>query len=53
MGMRLLLGYGRFCFFWVRDRRTLLDKFVQLLLSLTGALEGPLLLVVDAESASA
>jgi hypothetical protein len=35
-----------------RHRHTLLDKFVQLLLSLTGALEGPLLLVVDADSAS-
>ena len=36
-----------------RDRRTLLDKFVPLLLSFTGALEGPLLWVVDADSASA
>jgi DDE superfamily endonuclease len=35
-----------------RHRHTLLDKFVQLLLSLTGALEGSVLLVVDAYYAS-
>jgi hypothetical protein len=35
-----------------RDRRTLLDKFVQLFLSLAGELEGAALLVVDAYYAS-
>lgn len=35
-----------------RDRRTLLDKFVQLLLSVAGVLEGHVLLVVDAYYAS-
>jgi hypothetical protein len=36
-----------------RDRRTLLDKFVQRLLSLSGALAGPVLRVADAYYASA
>jgi hypothetical protein len=36
-----------------RDRRTLLDKFVPMVLALSGALGGPVLLVVDADYASA